>query len=130
MSDIAAPNDDRLARALGSLVRTELGLPRADRVVIAIAGESGSGKSVTATTLAGELDATGIVTIVLHQDDYFLLPPRTNHEHRVHDLRNVGPHEDLADLCARPAVARRSPAQRAPTARQRTCSPRCASASA
>lgn len=93
MSDIAAPHDDRLARALGSLVRAELGLPRADRVVIAIAGESGSGKSVTATTLAGELDATGIVTIVLHQDDYFLLPPRTNHEHRVHDLRNVGPHE-------------------------------------
>src|SRR5512147_2318897 len=93
MSDGRAPNDGRLARALGSLVRADLGLPRGDRVVIAVAGESGSGKSVTATALAGELATAGIVSILLHQDDYFLLPPRTNHEHRVQDLRNVGPHE-------------------------------------
>lgn len=61
--------------------------------VIGIAGESGSGKSVTALCLARELEAAGVATGVLHQDDYFHLPPRTNHEARCRDLSNVGTHE-------------------------------------
>jgi uridine kinase len=81
------------ARGLAALVISDFGLPRPDRFVIAIAGESGSGKSVTATGLSHELASAGIPTAVLHQDDYFVLPPRTNHEHRVLDLGNVGPHE-------------------------------------
>lgn len=100
MSDAElVPNATDLARSLAPLVIAELRLPRPDRVAIAIAGESGSGKSVTATGLAQQLGATGIRTTVLHQDDYFILPPRTNHEQRVLDLANVGPHEvDLARL--------------------------------
>jgi uridine kinase len=44
---------------------------------------------------------------VLHQDDYFVRPPRTNHAHRVRDLRAVGPHEvDLARLAAHVAAFR------------------------
>lgn len=82
-----------LARALASLLLADVALRREGRVVIGVAGESGSGKSVTATGLARELDAAGIPTGVLHQDDYFHRPPHTNHEHRCLDLRHVGPHE-------------------------------------
>jgi uridine kinase len=63
------------------------------RTVIAVAGESGSGKSVTSLCLASELDARGLRTEVLHQDDYFHRPPATNHFHRVRDLSSVGPQE-------------------------------------
>lgn len=91
--DEVVPNVTDLARSLASVVTGDLRLPRRERVVIAIAGESGSGKSVTATGLAKALASGGVRTTVLHQDDYFILPPRTNHEHRVLDLANVGPHE-------------------------------------
>ena len=46
--------------------------------MIGVAGESGSGKSVTATALVAALDAAGVRTAIIHQDDYFLRPPRTN----------------------------------------------------
>ena len=45
------PNANRLARSLASMVIDRLRLPREGRVVIAVAGESGSGKSTTATSL-------------------------------------------------------------------------------
>ena len=93
-----APNADRLARSLAAVVIERLGLSTAKRAVIAVAGESGSGKSTTAMGLASMLGAAGIPTTVVHQDDYFIRPPRTNHEHRVRDLRNVGPHEVNLDL--------------------------------
>jgi uridine kinase len=63
------------------------------RLVIGVAGESGSGKSVTAVALARELVDLDVPTDVLHQDDYFLRPPRVNHAHRERDLAHVGPHE-------------------------------------
>lgn len=53
---------------------------------------------MTALCLAEELRRAGIPTAVLHQDDYFHLPPRANHENRSLDLRNVGPHEVNLDL--------------------------------
>ena len=88
-----------LAQSLCALLTTGHALSRRGRVVIAVAGESGSGKSVTASSLAGALDADGLLTRVIHQDDYFKLPPRANHENRCRDLANVGPHEvDLALL--------------------------------
>lgn len=62
-------------------------------VVVGIAGESGSGKSVTSKGLERELSEHGHSVCVLHQDDYFHLPPRRNHEHRCESLDNVGPHE-------------------------------------
>ena len=70
-----------------------------ERRVVGIAGESGSGKSVTAMRLVEALTASGRPSVALHQDDYFHRPPRTNHEHRESDLSSVGPHEvDLARL--------------------------------
>lgn len=78
-----------------------------ERRVVGVAGESGSGKSVTATRLAETLDALGHPSIVLHQDDYFIRPPRTNHEHRERDLSSVGPQEvDLARLARHVAAFR------------------------
>jgi uridine kinase len=92
------PNALRLATSLASMVIGRLRLPRDARVVIAVAGESGSGKSTTAASLGHELSAHGIPTGLIHQDDYFLRPPRTNHEYRLLDLRHVGPHEVNVEL--------------------------------
>lgn len=71
------------------------------RLVIGVAGESGSGKSVTAVALVRELVELDVPTDVLHQDDYFLRPPRVNHAHRERDLAHVGPHEVNLALMAR-----------------------------
>lgn len=82
-----------------ALLTADPGLARLARPVIGIAGESGSGKTITAAELAAALTAAGRPAAVLHQDDYFLRPPRTNHAHRERDLGAVGPHEvDLALL--------------------------------
>jgi uridine kinase len=73
----------------------------ARRLVVGIAGESGSGKSVAASSLAQELRAQGFRPQVIYQDDYFVRPPRTNHEFRMLDVeRNVGAHEVQLDLIA------------------------------
>jgi uridine kinase len=86
----------RLLEAIHAHARLDSG-----RVVLGIAGESGSGKSITATALAEVLREAGRPTVVLHQDDYFVRPPRANHEHRCADLSSVGPQEvDLARLAA------------------------------
>ena len=81
------------ARSLADRLDAELGVARAQRSVIAVAGESGSGKSITASALAEVLRERGRRVVVLHQDDYFVRPPRANHEHRCVDLGSVGPQE-------------------------------------
>jgi uridine kinase len=70
------------------------------RLVIGVAGESGSGKSTAAAQLADMLNARGIPTAFINQDNYFIRPPRTNHEFRLQDLANVGPHEVQLALIA------------------------------
>jgi uridine kinase len=86
------------ADSLLALLRSDFGFPRATRSVIAVAGESGSGKSVTAIDLVTVMTAAGIKSEIIHQDNYFIRPPRTNHEHRLQDLTSVGPHEVQLDL--------------------------------
>ncbi|SFI29691.1 zeta toxin family protein [Halpernia frigidisoli] len=61
-----------------------------NKVCISVAGESGCGKSVTAEVLKSVLNEKGIKTVNLQQDDYFFLPPKTNHASREKDIRNVG----------------------------------------
>jgi len=70
-------------------------------VAVSVAGESGCGKSETAQCLAELLEQAGRTTLILAQDDYFRLPPRTNHARRVADLSWVGPGEVRLDLLAR-----------------------------
>lgn len=88
------------ADQLLALLRSDFEVPRATRTVIAVAGESGSGKSVTALDLAAVMNDAGIRTVIIHQDNYFVRPPRTNHEHRQTDLGSVGPQEVHMDVIA------------------------------
>jgi len=60
---------------------------------ISVAGESGSGKSVSAVALQNQLESKGIKCMILQQDDYFFLPPKTNDLNRRKSLTNVGPVE-------------------------------------
>lgn len=69
-----------------------------DKYVVCIAGESGSGKSVTAVTLSREFDKKNIGNLILHMDDYFILPPEKNHQNRLKSLKNVGKHEVHLDI--------------------------------
>jgi len=65
---------------------------------ISVAGESGSGKSETATAIAEVLERSGIHCIILQQDDYFVYPPRSNDKARREDINWVGPQEVKLDL--------------------------------
>ncbi|AHG93782.1 phosphoribulokinase/uridine kinase (plasmid) [Gemmatirosa kalamazoonensis] len=91
---------DAFARALAARLARDFGVRPGARRVIGVAGESGSGKTVTATGLARALADAGAPTAVIHQDDYFVRPPRTNHEHRRGDLSSVGPQEVRLELLA------------------------------
>lgn len=71
------------------------------RLVIGISGESGSGKSVTAKCLQVDLMRSGNPAVILHQDDYFKLPPHTNHEKRKNDPNWLGMGEVHLDLLQR-----------------------------
>ena len=52
------------------------------KIAIGIGGESGSGKSVTAYALQRILADHNIQSVVIQMDDYFILPPKLNHENR------------------------------------------------
>ena len=68
---------------------------RAARYVITVAGESGSGKSETAKAVADELALLGVRSVILAQDDYFVLPPRANDARRRTDAGWLGPHVEV-----------------------------------
>ncbi len=63
------------------------------QIVLAIAGESGSGKTYLAAALQLALEEKGKKSLILHMDDFFHLPPAQNHQQRLMDIRNVGPQE-------------------------------------
>jgi uridine kinase len=62
---------------------------------ITVAGESGSGKSETSLAISNELEKHGIKTIILGQDDYFILPPKLNGIKRRKDPDWLGPHIEV-----------------------------------
>lgn len=65
------------------------------RYVITVAGESGSGKSETGAAIAEELATHGIRSVLLGQDDYFVLPPKSNDARRRDDDSWLGPHVEV-----------------------------------
>jgi len=65
------------------------------RYIITIAGESGSGKSETGKAISDELDKYGIKSVLLGQDDYFVLPPKSNDAKRREDPEWLGPHVEV-----------------------------------
>jgi uridine kinase len=69
-----------------------------NKFTITIAGESGSGKSETATALSEFLTESGISNVILRQDDYFIYPPKTNNFMRRKDKNWRGMKEVKLDL--------------------------------
>lgn len=67
-------------------------------LAVSVAGESGSGKSEIAHCLSELVEADGRKTFIFGQDDYFKLPPKSNHEKRLEDIAWVGPGEVRLDL--------------------------------
>jgi len=65
------------------------------RYTITVAGESGSGKSETGKAIADELAAAGIKAVLVGQDDYFVLPPKSNDAKRREDPEWLGPHVEV-----------------------------------
>ena len=65
------------------------------RYTITVAGESGSGKSETGKAIADELERSGIRAVVLGQDDYFVLPPKSNDLRRRAEPEWLGPHVEV-----------------------------------
>jgi uridine kinase len=69
------------------------------RAVIAIGGESGSGKSELAHVLGRLLKATGELAKILHIDNYYKVPPRQRTEWRkAHGPESIGLSEYDWDL--------------------------------
>ena len=65
---------------------------------VSVAGESGAGKSEIASVLSDLLKEKGIKNVILQQDDYFVFPPKINHEMRRRNLEQVGPYEVKLDF--------------------------------
>ena len=65
------------------------------RYIITVAGESGSGKSEIGKALADELEKFGVKSVLLGQDDYFMLPPKSNDMKRREDPEWLGPHIEV-----------------------------------
>ena len=65
------------------------------RYIITVAGESGCGKSETGRAIADELEESAIQSLVLGQDDYFVLPPKSNDLKRRADPEWLGPHVEV-----------------------------------
>lgn len=87
----------RAAAAIVERIRSDI-LARLRRSTITVAGESGSGKSETGRAIAEAFEALGASSVVLGQDDYFKLPPKSNDAARRRDLSWVGPQEVKLDL--------------------------------
>lgn len=65
------------------------------RFTMTVAGQSGSGKSETAQAISEQLADHGISAVVLGQDDYFVLPPKSNDARRRSDDEWLGPHVEV-----------------------------------
>jgi uridine kinase len=65
------------------------------RYIITVAGESGSGKSETSEAIAKEFEKYRIKSVILGQDDYFILPPKSNNAKRREDPDWLGPHVEI-----------------------------------
>ncbi len=68
------------------------------KFIMTVAGESGSGKSETAASIANELATRGVNCYIFQQDDYFIYPPKTNTKKRGKDIHWVGANEVKLDL--------------------------------
>jgi uridine kinase len=68
------------------------------RFTVTVAGESGSGKSETGQALSDAFEERGVHAVVLQQDDYYVLPPKSNDAARRANFCWVGTTEVRLDL--------------------------------
>lgn len=68
---------------------------KSERFTITVAGESGSGKSEMGKAIQEELALHQVQAVVLGQDDYFVLPPKSNDAKRREDPEWLGPHMEV-----------------------------------
>ena len=89
IGDIVVPeaHHTAAAEAVFNLLKDRIGDKRRS---ITIAGESGAGKSEIALELSRLFSGLGMKSLVLQQDDYFYLPPKTNDGNRRKNIKNVG----------------------------------------
>ncbi len=94
--DIVLLNEHHInaARVIVSQISDRI-IKKPARYIITVAGESGSGKSETALAISNELQKLGIASVILGQDDYFVLPPKSNSEKRRADSNWLGPHVEV-----------------------------------
>ncbi|UCH74862.1 MAG: hypothetical protein JSU82_03135 [Rhodospirillales bacterium] len=97
---IVEPHHTKAAEAILPLILPTIEASQG-KYTLAVAGESGSGKSEMATAIADSLATHGIACIIFQQDDYFVHPPKTNDRVRRQDIRWVGPQEVRLDLLDR-----------------------------
>ncbi len=93
---IVQPRDVVVARQIVELLWPEISSADGP-FLVAIAGESGSGKSVIASALAATLNERSLAAVIIQQDDYFVYPPQTNAAMRRKDIGWVGPDEVRLD---------------------------------
>ena len=80
----------RIAHEMATIINNMI----EDRLVVAIAGESGSGKSEIAHELGKKLKALALPAKILHGDNYYRVPPTQRTEwRRRHGLESVGDKE-------------------------------------
>lgn len=91
---VIEPHHTERAKEVGDLVEDRLD----DKYVVTVAGESGSGKSELAAEIVRELSDRGHAADMIQQDDYFVFPPKTNHEMRRNNIEQVGPYEVKLDF--------------------------------
>ncbi|MDR2003912.1 MAG: hypothetical protein LBQ74_12845 [Prevotella sp.] len=83
--------DDKHKKAASELFNIIEKIRCGKRFVIAVSGESGSGKSVLSHCLAGEYKEIGIRAKILHTDDYYkVLPELRNNWREKHGADSIG----------------------------------------
>lgn len=83
---------EKIKNPVSNIIK-HLNFKKVKTTVVAIAGESGSGKTTLANYLQLQLQQMGYKVIVLHQDEYFKLPPKKNHLARIDNFEAIGPQE-------------------------------------
>jgi uridine kinase len=96
------PHHTSAAREVFEAVKNQLG---EERTVFTVAGQSGAGKSEIAAELAKFLESIGRKSFIFAQDDYFVHPPKTNHNERLKDINWVGLQEVKLSLLDKHAAA-------------------------
>jgi uridine kinase len=85
---------DQVARQIADKIQNQI-QNKNGVYIITVAGESGCGKTETGASLFRELKNRGIESLVINQDNYFVLPPALNDARRKSDPAWLGPHAEV-----------------------------------